>query len=140
MRVNGPRLIATVLVALVCCCPQVEGQPPAPLAKQKVPDRFNRLLEEVLRRDMSDDQVTDALYLAVLTRYPGDGERKVVRVLLEYHRPMHRPSPSLPEAERRAELRRIQDQVRRKVYPSVLKLLLNSPESVHRGDPVGSGR
>jgi len=45
---------------------------------QKSPDRLGRLLDDLMRREKSDEQVLNALCLATMARYPTETEQKLL--------------------------------------------------------------
>jgi hypothetical protein len=104
-----------------------------PAGPPAVPARFQRLLDNLLqRRDLSDDQFCELIYVAAVSRLPSSKEKEFAGVIVRFYRPAVKPSRDLPEATRQAMAADIQNEARRKAYSCLLPMLLDSPESVLR--------
>jgi RNA polymerase sigma factor (sigma-70 family) len=63
------------------------GMPPLTVAGHSAPaNRLERLLQDMLQSQRSDQQIVDGLFLATLARYPSDTERKFVLDSLDRHK------------------------------------------------------
>jgi hypothetical protein len=124
-----------VLVSAAKASDPPTGQPRrdrAP-ASTAVPLRFQQLLDDLVQRhDLSDDQFTEVVYLATVTRFPSATEKERARILIDFYRPLIAPDPWLPAETRRLMVADVRSQGRRKAFGILLPLLLRSHESVLR--------